>query len=561
MLKLKGVVLVALLMCYTMWVVVSQSSEEERAKAEDWRRREKMAEEWRRHREGWEEEQGRELSPGRSWDEEGEEPDWRPPEPYGPPGRRGKDVFLMKESEKVVRTEAGEMRLVRGHGGRMVERPLHIGFITMEPKTLFVPQYLDSSLIIFLRRGEAKLGFIYDDELSERNLKMGDIYRIPGGSTFYLVNTAETQRLHIICSVDPSEGLGLGTLQSFFVGGGTNPVSVFAGFEPQTLSTAFNVSIEELRDLMTGQHEGPIIYADATHTPSLWANFLKLKEEERLERLKMVGPNAGSEKEVEEPKKKAWWNVFDSLLGSDQNKKGEKKGDTRTGSSPDSVNLYDRDPSFRNGYGWSVAVDKHDYHPLKKSSIGVYLVNLTAGSMMAPHVNPMATEYGIVLSGAGTIQVVYPNGTSAMNTKVNEGDVFWIPRYFPFCQIASRAGPFEFFGFTTSAHKNRPQFLVGASSILRSMQGPEFATAFGLTEDRYRDIIHAQREAVILPSPAAAEPDERPESAKKEDKRERESEKSESKDKKSKGEEKIKEVKKVPKFIRGLGTEMVMGFE
>ena len=71
---------------------------------------------------------------------------------------------------------------------------------------------------------------------------MGDIYRIPGGSTFYLVNTAETQRLHIICSVDPSEGLGLGTLQSFFVGGGTNPVSVFAGFEPQTLSTAFNVS-------------------------------------------------------------------------------------------------------------------------------------------------------------------------------------------------------------------------------------------------------------------------------------------------------------------------------
>ena len=181
--------------------------------------------------------------------------------------------------------------------------------------------------------------------------------------------------------------------------------------------------------------------------------------------------------------------------------------------------------------------------------------------MMAPHVNPMATEYGIVLSGAGTIQVVYPNGTSAMNTKVNEGDVFWIPRYFPFCQIASRAGPFEFFGFTTSAHKNRPQFLVGASSILRSMQGPEFATAFGLTEDRYRDIIHAQREAVILPSPAAAEPDERPESAKKEDKRERESEKSESKDKKSKGEEKIKEVKKVPKFIRGLGTEMVMGFE
>lgn len=42
---------------------------------------------------------------------------------------------------------------------------------------------------------------------------MGDVYRIPAGSTFYIVNTGETQRLHIICSIDPSEGLGFGTFQ------------------------------------------------------------------------------------------------------------------------------------------------------------------------------------------------------------------------------------------------------------------------------------------------------------------------------------------------------------
>ncbi|WP_423797085.1 cupin domain-containing protein, partial [Mycobacterium tuberculosis] len=81
-----------------------------------------------------------------------------------------------------------------------------------------------------------------------------------------------------------------------------------------------------------------------------------------------------------------------------------------------------------------------DYHPLKHSDIGVYLVNLTAASMLAPHVNPQATEYGIVLAGYGTIQVVYPNGTSATKAEVKEGDVFWIPRFFPFCQIASRSG-------------------------------------------------------------------------------------------------------------------------
>jgi len=166
--------------------------------------------------------------------------------------------------------------------------------------------------------------------------------------------------------------------------------------------------------------------------------------------------------------------------------------------------------------------------------------------MMAPHLNPMATEYGIVLSGRGKIQVVYPNGSSAMNARVSEGDVFWIPKYFPFCQIASRTGPFEFFGFTTSAHRNRPQFLVGASSILNAMRGPELATAFGLTEERFDEIVSAQREAVILPSPAAAPPDESGGS-----KSEQEGLDSETEKKKT----------VVTKLIRTLGPEMVMGFE
>lgn len=126
---------------------------------------------------------------------------------------------------------------------------------------------------------------------------------------------------------------------------------------------------------------------------------------------------------------------------------------------------------------------------------------------MAPHINPTATEYGIVLQGGGTIQIVYPNGTLATNTKVTVGDVFWVPRYFAFCQIASRTGPFEFFGFTTSAHKNRPQFLVGSNSLLHTMRGPELAASFGVSEERFKKIIDAQREGVILPTASVAPPE------------------------------------------------------
>ncbi|GLT46319.1 hypothetical protein SLA2020_200810 [Shorea laevis] len=408
--------------------------------------------------------------------------------------KEGKKLFLLKESKHVVKTDAGEMRVVRS-----VEGPIHIGFITMEPQTLFIPQYLDSSLILFVRRGEARIGCVYEDEVVELQLKMGDLYQIPAGSAFYIVNPAEGQRLHTICSIDESESLGFGSFQSFFIGGGSYPTSILFGFNLQTLSTAFNVSKSVLRDILYRQQEGPIVYMNRTHTPNFWTKFNELRETDRLQHLKKAEARRESGHAEEEQTGWSWRKLLNSFFGI----KITRDGYRGTRNFPDSYNLYNRSPDFRNNYGWSIALDGSDYSALKHSGIGVYLVNLTAGSMMAPHVNPTATEYGIVLRGTGRIQIVFPNGTSAMDAKVTEGDVFWVPRYLAFCQIASLAGPFEFFGFTTSAHKNRPQFLVGANSPLHALHGPELAAAFGTTEERIKHVLDGQRETVILPSPAA----------------------------------------------------------
>lgn len=62
-------------------------------------------------------------------------------------------LFLMLKSKRVAKTDAGEMRVLESYGGRVLERHLHIGFITMEPMSLFIPQYIDSTLIIFVRSG------------------------------------------------------------------------------------------------------------------------------------------------------------------------------------------------------------------------------------------------------------------------------------------------------------------------------------------------------------------------------------------------------------------------
>lgn len=85
--------------------------------------------------------------------EEEEEEWWREREEEKEFG--SKERFLMVDSKKVIETEAGEMRVMRGPISRILDKAMHIGFITMEPKSLFVPQYLDSTLILFVRRGNS----------------------------------------------------------------------------------------------------------------------------------------------------------------------------------------------------------------------------------------------------------------------------------------------------------------------------------------------------------------------------------------------------------------------
>lgn len=131
-----------LVLCYGLAIAVSFFEDEdrrgEREGREEDRRREREGEgrkDWRREGEG-EEEEGdwrREREKREEWSTE--------------------EGFLLQDSKRVVKTDAGEMEVVRSFVGKIVDRPLHIGFITMEPKTLFIPQYLDSSLVIFIRRG------------------------------------------------------------------------------------------------------------------------------------------------------------------------------------------------------------------------------------------------------------------------------------------------------------------------------------------------------------------------------------------------------------------------
>ncbi|KAK1276029.1 hypothetical protein QJS04_geneDACA011680 [Acorus gramineus] len=168
-------------------------------------------------------------------------------------------------------------------------------------------------------------------------------------------------------------------------------------------------------------------------------------------------------------------NILEALIGGrrgvlaadEDPNKSKKKKEAKT------FNLFSRKPDFENCNGWSLAVTGKDLHALKGSNIGVFMVNLTKGSMMGPHWNPRANEIAIVMYGQGMVQVVCPGENPPLSSdielpkcrnmrfKVKEGDVFVVPRFFPMAQMSFNDDSLVFMGFSTMAKKNRPQFLAG----------------------------------------------------------------------------------------------------
>jgi hypothetical protein len=116
------------------------------------------------------------------------------------------------------------------------------------------------------------------------------------------------------------------------------------------------------------------VFIDDSHSPSQWTKFLKLKSQDKVQKLKTL---VQSQEEDEEEKKTSWsWRkLVESVLGKANKKNIENKD---RADSPDSYNLYDKKPDFKNAYGWSSALDGGDYSPLKIPNIGVFHVNLTA---------------------------------------------------------------------------------------------------------------------------------------------------------------------------------------
>ncbi|XP_078430726.1 vicilin-like seed storage protein At4g36700 [Wolffia australiana] len=366
----------------------------------------------------------------------------------------------------------------------------HLQFFTLEPQSLLTPLYLHTDMVFYVHSGRGTIDWVGDGETKSVEVKRGDIYRIPAGSVFYVHSHPDPQRqklrIHAIFTTPTSDSSGEQFARAY-----SNLADLIRGFDKQVLRMGFKVPEEVISAL------------------------------KRAERPPAIVPFIGGKPAGDGPGWKE--GIFEALLGTglplgdDNKKKKDKKSKEKA------FNILEAKPDVQNCNGQSIAVTAKEFSVLRGSDVGVFMVNLTKGSMVGPHWNPRATEVAVVTEGEGMVQVVLPTEKKASSpgeegeegaceswrVRVREGDVFVVPRYHAMAQMSFNDGSFSWVGFSTSVRRNRPQFLAGKRSVLQILDKDVLALALGVSNKTVEKLLAAQGEAVMLECTSCAEEAER----------------------------------------------------
>ncbi|XP_023927749.2 vicilin-like seed storage protein At2g18540 [Quercus suber] len=418
-------------------------------------------------------------------------------------------VVRKDERRQLVVTEYGEVSAIEiGDGAR---GQYHLQFISLDPNSLFLPVLLHADMVFYVHTGSGRL--TWTDTLGEMrrvDLRRGDIYRLKSGSIFYVHSSLQPERLKLriyAIFTNTDDDLYEPTIGAYSTIG-----NLLRSFDKEVLKAAFKVSEDLIRKITKGTQPPGIVHAEPTKETE--TNF---------------------------------WELDDLLLQVFRRGRGGMLcGDNKK----KPYNIFDEKPDFENSNGWSLTVTKKNLHLLKGSNIGLFMVNLTKGSMMGPHWNPLATEISIVLRGEGMVRLVCSSTAKKsecnnMRFRVEEGDVFAVPKFHPMAQISFNNESFVFMGFSTTRRKINPQFLAGKSSVFQTLDKRVLALSFNVTNSTVIDqLMNQQPESVILECCNCAEEEQRLMEEKEAKKREEEKEREEEEKKREEKEREEEEARK-----------------
>ncbi|KAG2241008.1 hypothetical protein Bca4012_015738 [Brassica carinata] len=390
-------------------------------------------------------------------------------------------LLIKKDQWKpIFATKFGQISTVQIGEGCGGMGPYKIHSITLEPNALLLPLLLHSDMVFFVDSGSGILNWV-EMEATSSEIRRGDVYRLRPGTVFYLqskpVDVFLGTKLRVYAIFSNTEEC----LHDPCFGAYSSITDLLFGFDETILQSSFGVP-EEIIGLMTNRTQPPLIVHDILSTPGE-VNTNTWQLQPRLLKL------------------------FAGDVSAAENKKKEKK--TKNAKT---FNVFESEPDFQSPNGRTITINRNDLKALTGSMVGVSMVNLTQASMMGPHWNPWACEISIVLKGSGMVRVLRSSISRSsssecknMRYKVEEGDIFAVPRLHPMAQMSFIDESLLFIGFTTSARNNEPQFLAGQRSALRFLDREVLAASLNVSSVMVDGLLGAQKDAVVLGCPYCAE--------------------------------------------------------
>nr|QOS14442.1 cruciferin PGCRURSE5-like variant Y2 [Solanum tuberosum] len=319
------------------------------------------------------------------------------------------------------------------------------GLLVLQPRGFTLPHYADSSKIGYVCEGECIAGLISPEDSKEEVIKIqkGDALPITVGTVSWWYNGGDT-KLKIIFLGESSEDYTPGEFCYFFL---TSAAGILNGFSNGLIAKTFYMTQTETEKLVKDQSGLNII--------------IKVNEGMQI-------PNASS-----------------------------------TATSKFVYNLDGAKPcvEVKNGGNLS-SVNLKNIPLLGEIGLSANRVVLECGAVLGPIFTPDSSIYlSYITKGSGRVVIVGLFGKVVLDTKVEEGELFFVPKFFPFVVEADEGG-IEFFSLKTSSKQTYGELSSGKTSIWEAASPSILEASLNMTPDLTKSFESKIAKGAVIAPPS-----------------------------------------------------------
>ncbi|KAK1290076.1 Vicilin-like antimicrobial peptides 2-1 [Acorus calamus] len=123
-------------------------------------------------------------------------------------GERNNPFFYGRESfVHRIRTQHGSVRVLQRFSKRSeLLRGIdnyRLAILKANPNTFIIPNHWDAEAVFFVVQGRGTITMLQEENRESHNLRVGDIMHVPAGTTTYLINNDNNQKLYIAKILQP----------------------------------------------------------------------------------------------------------------------------------------------------------------------------------------------------------------------------------------------------------------------------------------------------------------------------------------------------------------------